>query len=243
MADDVDVDVVGALEGWLQARPPTTLLGLADRLLIASVDRSRTEGPALAKRFAADVVVAASSVEVIPSFTTLCVAASALESFDVDVTELRFSLALASRVVSIDSYPEPFRSTARYWLWRAGLARSFVDDGVAPADPRLAFAFHTHRVLFAAGYGATPVQHAIGWDEAQAGVDVDCADSVALVLLCAACVGETVDLWGRLRELVADDGTPRTHVDSDAARHHAACVAVLAASLSAASVDSTIEEW
>jgi hypothetical protein len=230
---DVDVDVVvGVCERFLQAHPPATLLGLADRLLIASVDRSRTEGPALAERFAADVVAAAASAEVIPSFATLCVCCATLSAFDVDVADLRFSLALASRVVAIDKYSEPFRSTARYWAFRAGLARSFDDDGAAPAESRLAFAFHSHRVLFATGYGATPSGNAPGYEEARAVVDVDCADSVALVLLCAGCVGRTAEvtaLWSRLAELIDGEGRPVTHVDSEAARHHAACVAVLAA--------------
>ena len=234
MADvDGGVDVVVArLERWLQEHPPTTLLGLADRLLIASVDRRRAEGPILAQRFATDVVTAARSDEAVPAFSTLCVCTATLQELGADVDDLRFALALVARVVVVDRYAEPFRSTARYWLWRAGLARSFVDDGVAPADPRLAFAFHTHRVLFASCYGAAPVTDAPGWSEAKDGVDVDCGDSVALLLLCAGCVGRTAEvqtLWRRLAELVREDGSLQTHVDSAAARHHAACVGVLAA--------------
>ena len=173
------VDVVAPHEAWLQRHPPQTLLALADRLLIASVDRSRREGPLLAQRFVADVVVAAGSEQAVPAFTTLCVCTSALEELGVDVAELRYALAQVARVVVVDGWQEPFRSTARYWLWRAGLARSFVDDGAAPADARLAFAFHSHRVLFATRYGQAPDDDAPGWTETRDGVDVDCSDSVA----------------------------------------------------------------
>ena len=226
--------VAQRIEGWLKANPPTTLLGLADRLFIASVDRSRLEGPTLAARFYADVLAAARSDEGVSSFTTLCVCSAAMKDWGVDVDDLVYELACIARFVDVERYAEPFRSTARYWLWRVGLARSFVDDGAAPADPRHAYAFHTHRVLFASGYGATrPVENAGGWCEARSGVDVNCADSVALILLCAGCVGRSADvdeLWQTLGRLERKDGALHTHVDSAAARHHAACVAVLAAS-------------
>jgi hypothetical protein len=222
-----------ALERWLAARPPTTLLGLADRLLIASV-AERDEGAVFADRCKDDVVAAAFSVLAYQNVTTLCVLCACLEPFGVDVDPLRTGIALAQRAVGFPE-DEPWRSTARYWLWRAGLARGFdLDqdlDRPPPAERFVAFAYDSHVALFDCAYGKAPKPTLRRFDDAVASVDADDADSVALLLLCAQ--GRTTPFddarwWRRLAELQSDDGGLVTRVASDAARHHAACVAALA---------------
>lgn len=221
-----------AAERWLQARPPTTLLGLADRLLIASV-ADRAEGAEFVARFADDVVAAAQSLEAIHHLTTLCVLCATFEEFSVDVDRLerlRTGIAMFQSGVGFPN-DEPWRSTARYWLWRAGLAKDFSLDRDPPTGPWVAFAYYSHVVLFDGGYGRAAVAAPRFFDDAVRTVDVDDADSVALLLLCGCCKTDPPDLarfWQRLGELQTDDGGFVTRVDSDAARHHAACVAMLA---------------
>lgn len=236
---------VAALERWLQARPPTTVLALSDRLLIASVV-PRAEGPELARRFAGDVLAVAQGPEASRHLTTLCVLCATMEELGVDVDGLRFALALVARAVGVPER-EPFRSTGRYWLWRAGLARSFdVDVDRGPPGPQpdgarwFDFAFFSHGVLFQTAYGRRSIDvdaaRAAGFDDAVATVDVADGDSVALLLLCAlgitpATRPDVAHLWARLAELQHHDGGFVTRVDDDVARHHAACVARLALAL------------
>lgn len=242
-----DVDVAG-LEAWLAAHPPQSLVPLADRLLVASVDRTRAEGPALAQTVMPHLVAAASQPEAVHHLTTLAVCLACADDLGVDSPDLRMALAIVSRALGdngVDGMKEPFRSTARHWLWRAALRKEpapLVDDD-APSERVLAFMFHSHRVLFAAGYGRTrlPIAEAGGFALANDLVDVDDGDQVALLLLCHACVepaGDDVEFAARvsslramLAKLQVKNGSIRTRVDDPIARHHAACVAVLALSL------------
>ena len=231
-----DVDV-GGLERWLQSHPPASLVPLADRLLIAAVDRTRLEGPALAASTLPHLVAAAQQPEAAHHLTTLAVCLACADDLGHDSADLRFALAVISKAVDVDRQHEPFRSTSRYWLWRAALRAEApaVDAADAPADRLLAFMFHSHRVLFASGYGAVPVSAETGgFAEAAALVDLDDGDQVALLLLCHASVTprpDSSDLRRRLATLQVKNGSLRTRLDDPIARHHAVCVAVLACSL------------
>ena len=240
MGDRVDTKKLAA---WLEARPPTTLLTLADRLLVASVlvatappstRRRKKPDPArvLADRSRDDVFGAALLPMGAQHLPSLCVLCAVYEAFGHDVSALRLGIARHQRVTPSPT-DEPFRSVAAYWLWRAGLARGFEVDGATPApgDARLAFSFHIHRVLFAAHYGKSPTDDvAAAFDAAAALCDDADADSVALVLLGAACHKTPPDTaaWdARLAALQGEDGGFVTTVDDDVARHHAACVVSL----------------
>lgn len=244
MGNSVDEDRLAA---WLLARPPTTLLALADRLLVASVlvattppetpsntprRKENAEARALADRCRDDVFGASWLPMGAHHLVSLCVLCAVYEGFGHDVSQLRLGIARHQRVTP-SPQDEPFRSVAGYWLWRAGLARGFEVDGAtpAPAEQRRAFSFHIHRVLFATQYGKSPTDDvAAAFAEAVALCDLDDADSVALVLLGAAChkAPPATTVWdARLAALQDDDGGLVTAVDDDAARHHAACVATL----------------
>ena len=229
------------LNAWLAARPPTTILTLADRLLAASVliatappttrhKKKPDAARALADRCRDDVFGAALLPMGAHHLVSLCVLCAVYEAFGHDVAPLRLGIARHQRVTPAPT-DEPFRAVAAYWLWRAGLARGFEVGGAIPADRRLAFSLHIHRVLFAAHYGKSPTDDvAAAFGEAVALCDVDDADSVALVLLGAACHEAAPDtaVWdARLAALQNDDGGFVTAVDDDAARHHAACVTSL----------------
>ncbi len=221
-----------ALERWLAARPPLTLLALADRLLIASV-AERGEGKDFVARSVDDVIALAQTPFAAQHLTTLCVLCAVFEDFDVDaarVDRLRTCIALHQRGAGFP-VDEPWRSTARYWLWRAGLAKDFALDAPPPTERFFDFAYFSHVVLFDGGYGRSPVDAPRHAGDAAASVNVDCGDSVALLLLCGLCQRTPPDdarLWSRLGELQQADGGLVTRVDSDVARHHAACVAALA---------------
>lgn len=226
------------LESWLQAHPPASLVPLADRLLIASVDRTRAEGPKLAKTTALHLVTASEHPEAASQLTTLAVCLACADALGHDNPDLRFSLALLSKVVNVDGFAEPYRSTSRYWLWRAALRAEapIVVDADAPTDRLLAFMFHSHRVLFASGYGKHPVagDAAAGLEPAMQLVDLDDGDQVALLLLCFACVTPKPDvgpLLAKLGTLQVKNGSLRTRLNDPVARHHAVCVAALACSL------------
>ena len=226
------------LESWLLAHPPASLVPLADRLLIAAVDRTRAEGPTLAKNSLPHLVTAAQHPEAATQLTTLAVCLACADDLGHDSPDLRFSLAVISKAVNVDAFAEPFRCTSRYWLWRAALraeAPTIVDDD-APADRLLAFMFHSHRVLFASGYGKDPVSGnaATGLEQAMQLVDLDDGDQVALLLLCFACVTPKPNvgpLLAKLGTLQVKNGSLRTRLEDPVARHHAVCVAALACSL------------
>jgi hypothetical protein len=226
------------LEGWLAARPPASLVPLSDRLLIAAIDRRRPEGPTLAAQALPHLVALAEQPEAAMQITSLAVCVAAIDDLGEDAADLRFRLAVIARAVDVDRFDEPFRSTARYWLWRAALRRGFDDPGddVRLDDARLHFMLQTHRVLWAANYGAKVVDAATapGLAEAIVPVDADDGDMVALALLCAACVRPRPDTTGLKRQLGAlqvKNGSLRTRLDDPVARHHAVCVAVLALGL------------
>ena len=228
----------GKLERWLLDHPPSSLVPLADRLLIAAVDRRRQEGPIMAAQALPHLVAAAQRPEAVSQLTTLAVCVAAIDDLGVDAADLRFRVAMLARAVDVDLFQEPYRSTAHYWLWRAALRRGHEDpcEDMIPADPRLRFMHQTHRVLCAAGYGMTTIDAATapGLADALVPVDPDDGDMVALSLLCAACVMPRPDISGlrlRLKALQVKNGSLRTRVDDPVARHHAACVAALALAL------------
>jgi hypothetical protein len=228
----------GKLEHWLLEHPPGSLVPLADRLLIAAVDRRRREGPIMAAQALPHLVAAAQRPEAVSQITALAVCISAIDDLGIDAADLRFRVAILVRAVDVDHFEEPYRSTARYWLWRAALRRDHQDPGddTIPADPRLRFMHQTHRVLCAAGYGMTTIDAATapGLAKALVPVDPDDGDMVALSLLCAACVTPRPDISGlrlHLKALQVKNGSLRTRVDDPVARHHAACVAALALAL------------
>jgi len=226
------------LESWLASHPPASLVPLSDRLLIAAIDRRRQEGPLLAAQALPHLVALAQQPEAATQITSLAVCVAAIDDLGVDAADLRFQLAVISRAVDVDRFDEPFRSTARYWLWRASLRRSFEDPGddVRLDDARLQFMLQSHRVLWAANYGGKIVDAATapGLADAVVPVDGDDGDMVALSLLCAACVSPRPDTTGLRRQLGAlqvKNGSLRTRLDDPVARHHAACVAALALGL------------
>ncbi len=234
-ASDLDRE---ALETWLLAHSPASLVPLADRLLIAHVDRSRAEGPLLAKNTLPHLVAAAQHPDAANQLTTLAVCLACADDLGHDSPDLRFSLAVISKAVDVDGFSEPFRCTGRYWLWRAALRENapIVADEDAPADRLLAFMFHSHRVLFASGYGKSPVasEAAVGLDRAMELVDLDDGDQAALLLLCFACVTprpQVGALLAKLGTLQLKNGSIRTRLQDPIARHHAVCVAALACSL------------
>jgi hypothetical protein len=239
--DDLDDEAVWA---FLHQTPPRTIAALSDRLLLAMSAPERVDVTALLGLYPQAFSFAASPGAV-GELTSLAVAVVAYEALDVDVADMRFSLALVCRVHDVDTLVEPFRSTARYWLWRAALRRSFDDPGddVSTPNPRHAHALHSHRVLFASSYGTTPrAQHDLPGFAGAIAPTEDCGDQHALALLCAAsCTPTDAVMVRRLRrslgQLQMPDGAFHTRsfpadgevvADAPEARLHAAVVAALA---------------
>lgn len=231
-----------ALGAHLAATPPRGLTAHADRLL-AHKAGAAIDVDVDAAVDAASVGVAAAVVDVAAVAIVVDVAAAA----GVDVDGLRFAL-LRHLLFRAPLTIEPWASVEGYWLARIG-ARPKAPPGPAPtALPpdatghslrALRFAHHSHVVFFAGDYGATVVDDAAvddAYAAAAADVDVDCADSVASLLLAAQCLRARPAcdaLWARLGALQAPTGALSTSTKTPTAAHHAACVAALAYDLGA----------
>jgi hypothetical protein len=225
------------------AAPPRGLTAHADRLL-AHQAGAAVDVDVAAAVDAALVGVAAAVVDVAAVAIVVDVAGGA----GVDVDGLRFAL-LRHLLFRAPVTIEPWASVEGYWLARIG-ARPPAPPGPAPTalPPEqaaglslraLRFAHHSHLVFFAANYGADVVDDAAAYDAydaAGADVDVDCADSVASLLLAAECLQKRPAcdaLWARLGALQAQTGALSTSTKTPTAAHHAACVAALAYDLRA----------
>jgi len=235
---------VGALERWLAARPPATLLAWADRLLIASVDRARPERAALLRRAPAVIaaIEARSEDALTGDVTSSLVLTALLGEAGLDVGPLRRRLApvVAEMGRTLRSGDEPWRSVFLYWRRRAELGRRFV-PGAAPRERLLGLYHRAHLVYYAAAYGAAPVacgrhERALRACEATLAVVRHDADAVAEVLLAEACLRPANDarrtrLLSALGRRQRPDGSLSPPLAPPDARHHTACVAALAASL------------
>ena len=233
---------VNALEHWLAARPPKTLLASADRLLIASVDPARPDRMTLRDRAPQlmAAVQALSDDALSDDATTPLVLTALLGEAGFDVRPLRAYLA---PMVAGDAMPwrEPWRSAFLYWRRRAGLGGGFASADL-PTEPLLALYHRVHVIFYAARYGASPVsrvRHESAMRACEATLpDVgDDADAVAELLLAEACL-TPADNARRARLLCAlgqrqdPDGSLSRPRDAPLdARHHTACVVALAASL------------
>jgi hypothetical protein len=206
-----------ALEAWLAAHPPQTLLTFADRLIAHP-------SPARSDEVLAHLDVIIASGAIFHQLTNAMVILAIFKEEGVDVERTTSNLIphmlLARKLAS--AWREPERSVYFYWQERAGLG-PHVDVGPDPDDPYLRFYHQVHRVFFAGDYGK----------RITARVEItscpDDADAYAELLFAEAMFtprADTSALIEKLSALQLDDGS--FPLPTFEAKHHAACVASLA---------------
>lgn len=231
------------LEAWLEKHPPKTLLAFCDRLLLATVGRTR-ELETLIKRapeVLAELDTMASDGSVLHQITNalLLLAVFEDEGVDVEATKSKVAPTLFLARQLAEKWVEPWSSVFFYWQTRARLGSPRAVGG-EPPHPYLRAYYYLHRILYACDYGKratlrTPYDAMLRDAAAFAESRPNDSDVLAEVLLAETMLTPAdpalrQELANRLGTLQNDDGSMRVPPEHKnfAAIHHAACVSLLA---------------